>query len=136
MNVSLVPVPLVDCFWPQIAEAVEGSVSRCDSDLTTSFLWQSCRSGNAFLILAVDDTGTVKAGTIHRFEQYRSGMKLCCLAAWGGNMRSEWYEDMKSAAVKLGVAGGASAFISEGSDAYLRMLPGAKKVRTLFEVPF
>lgn len=110
-------------------------MSRCDSDLTTSYLWQLCRSGTGFLIIAQDDTNAIQAVTIHRFERYRSGMKFCCLATWGPGMK-DWFNDMKAVATIVAKAGGADAFITEGSDAYLRMLPGAKRVRTLIEVPF
>lgn len=48
----------------------------------------------------------------------------------------DWFKDMKAVATIVAKAGGANAFITEGSDAYLRMLPGAKRVRTLIEVAF
>lgn len=135
MQVSLVSVPNVDAVWPHVADGIDQAVKRCDSDLTVAFLWQLCRSGTGFLIIASDDDNRIVAATIHRFEPYRSGMKLCCLAAWGPGMKW-WLKDMKAVATIIAKAGGANAFITEGSDAYLRMLPGSKKVRTLIEVPF
>jgi hypothetical protein len=134
-TVSLVAVPNIDAIWPLIASGVEQSVQRCDSDLTAAYLWQLCRSGTGFLIVAVDENNTIQAFTIHRFEPYRSGMKFCCLATWGPGIK-RWFNDMKAVATIIAKAGGANAFITEGSDAYLRLLPGAKKVRTLIEVPF
>lgn len=134
MTSNLIPAGIVDQVWPAIANGIAQSVSRCDSDLTVSFLWQLCRSGNGFLILAFDETGTLGA-SIWRFEQYRSGMKFSCLA-WCGKRMKDWVNDMYAIAKKIALDGGANGFISEGSDALVRLFPEAKKVRTLFEVKF
>ncbi len=134
MLCSLVPVLMVDQVWPKIAEGMKRSVARCDGDLTASFLWQLCRSGPGFLLIATDEANNVVGASVWRFEQYHSGHKFSCLALAGKGLKS-WHADMRDLATRIAKDGGANGLISEGSRAYGRIFPDAKEVRTRYEVP-
>lgn len=122
----------VDLFWPMIAEGIDRAVKATGGDLTAGFLWQSCRSGNAFLVVS-QAANAVSAAWIFRTETWQSGTKLRCLAAWGEDMAA-WLEPMKQHVAGLQAMCGANGTVSEGREGWKRVFPEGHVVRTLIEV--
>lgn len=131
MPVSLVPAANVDQIWPAIGDFIHAAVMKSGGDLTAGYLWQECRSGQAFLILAFDEAGAHGA-SVWRFENWQTGSKFRCLAL-GGNAMADWIGPMRDKAQELARQGGASALIAEGREGWTKVFTGARKLRILYE---
>src|SRR5690349_16095333 len=103
MQVSLVPVPNVDQFWPHLREGFHRSVMKTGGDLTTGDLWVQCRNGSAFLLIAhetpheIGHEINIVGASIWRPDTWQTGRKLRCLALYGTGM-NDWIQDMKDMA--------------------------------------
>lgn len=131
MRIELVPAPLVDRVWPDIAGTVDAAARKTGGDVTAGYLWQECRSGHAFLFIAHDGESIVGA-SVWRFETWQSGAKLRCLAG-AGNGLENWIDPMREQVVTLAKAGGAASIVYEGREGWRRIRPKAKAIRTLYE---
>ena len=129
-DVDIVAPNLVDNVWPQLAD---GFAASCEgSDLTPGHLWQECRSGHAFLVVAYESERVLGA-VIVRFEYGADRAVLRGLALCGTGFKS-WIEPMRSKLNEMAKQGGASVFVDEGRPALVRMIKGAKVVRVTYEV--
>lgn len=128
MNVTLVPVHMVDQLWPRLAEGFHEAVMATGGDITAGDLWTTCRAGYGLLFVAHDGEA-ISAASIWRFETWQSGAKLRCLALYGSSM-NEWIGDMH-AAVKA--AAGRADLVSEGRVGWPKVFPNAKRLRVLYE---
>ncbi len=131
MNVELVLQPFVDRVWPQIAEKIDTAAKKTGGDLTAGYLWQECRSGHAFLIIAYTGT-TVVGASIWRFETWQSGAKFRCLAAAGTDL-GDWIEPMHEKVLEVARSGGAGGLVYEGREGWRRVRKHARAIRTLYE---
>lgn len=127
-----VRVDQVDTFWPMIADGIDKAVKATGGDITAGYLWQLCRSGQAFLVVSQAEN-RVEAASVWRTETWSSGVKLRCLAAWGEAMVN-WLEPMRAHVAGLQRNCGANAVIAEGREGWRRTFPEARPVRTLFEI--
>lgn len=132
MNVSLVPVQMVDQVWPQVVQGFQKASDRSGGDLTVGDLWQGCRSGNCFLILAHDES-QVAAATVWKPETWSSGGKFRCLALYGGDM-DEWLDDVIGLVTRLAQDSGAGQVIFEGREGWFKKLAGLRRVRSTFAI--
>jgi hypothetical protein len=122
----------VDVFWPMIADGITKSVEATGGDLTTGYLWQLCRSGQAYLVLC-QSGNKVDGAWIFRTETWSSGTKLRCLSAWGENM-ADWLDALKAHVAEMQRQCGANGTVSEGREGWKRVFPKGRVIRTLIEV--
>lgn len=132
MQAILVFAITVDQVWPEVCDGLHRSLMKTGGDMTVGELWQECRSGRSFLVIAQDQT--VKAAAVWRAETWQTGVKLRCVALYGKGM-SEWLGPMREKAAEIARACGATSFITEGREGWAKIFPKAKKLRVLYEEP-
>ncbi len=76
MNIVVVPVADIDNAWPHVAERFVKCIEKVPTYLTAGDLWQMCRSGSAFLIVALDEAGTIKGATVWQFEPHTFACRI------------------------------------------------------------
>lgn len=122
----------VDAIWPKITDKIAKACKRYGDDISSSGLWQMCRSGNAFLVFAAEEDGTIIMGSVWRFEQWASGQVLKCLCL-GGRSPEIWSEQGKELIRRMRDEGGATRVIFEGRDGWQRVFD-CKRIRAIYEV--
>lgn len=111
MNITLVPVGSVDEVWPLISEQVDACLRKAPGTLSAGQYWTMCRSGEAFLIIAVDDAG-IHGVTIWKF----AGDYFECLLLVGmpGESADGWFSKVMDFALKLASQNGCKGFGGTG----------------------
>lgn len=134
MRIGLASPQEVDGLWPHLVEKFSLAINDHGDDLPVSDLWQMCRSGNAFLMCAMDGSKPVM-GAVLQFQKWGNGPVLRCLTIGGEDMAS-WVSDFEMAVMKMMAEGGARRFVFDGRDGWARMLKHLKpkKLRTTYEV--
>lgn len=133
MQVSLVPVGMVDQVWPGVVQGFARASDRSGGDMTVGDLWTVCRSGNAHLFV-VHDPEKISAATVWRAELWRSGQKFRCLALYGKGM-AEWMPELKRQVARVAADCGCTSLLAEGREGWTKIFPNAKRLRTLYEEP-
>lgn len=133
IRLSLAGVHEVDGVWPVVAEGMEKACRRTGGDQTAHHLWEICRSGAGFLVIAADDAGLVGA-SVWQFQNWTSGKKLRCLALFGRDFAS-WVEDQRKFTMEMARVGGATSIVAEGRRGWERLFPEAKLLRQVYEAP-
>jgi hypothetical protein len=129
--ITLVPVGRIDEVWPHVRAALEYSCLKTGGDISSADLWQSCRRGESFLIVAHDGE-KMQAASVWRPETWLTGRKLRCQALAGKNMKS-WLGEMREVATQLARDCGASSIITEGRKGWAAVFPKARILRVLYE---
>ena len=132
MNIGIATSSEVDRFWPLIAERLQAACMRTGGDLSSGDLWQMCRSGNAFLVVVVDEASVI-AALIMQFQNWSGKPVMRCLGIVGERM-AEWLPMAKGFIEKMAKDGGAKSFVSEGREGWSRIFPTARKLRVTYEV--
>lgn len=122
----------VDAIWPKITEKIAKACKRYGDDISSSGLWQMCRSGSAFLVIAHEEDGTILMGSVWRFEQWASGTALKCLCL-AGTAPVIWAEQGKDLIRTMRDEGGANKVIFEGRDGWQRVFD-CRRIRSVYEV--
>lgn len=133
MQVSLVPVPNVDAFWPHLREGFERALLKTGGCLSTGDLWVQCRNGSAFLLIA-HEGDDIRGASIWTPNTWQTGRKLQCLSLYGSGMNN-WIDDMRNLAANVARECGATSLVSEGRLGWQRIFPKAKVLRALYEEP-
>ena len=131
VSVDIVAPNLVDQVWPQIADGMAKSCRKTGNDLAPGYLWQECRSGHAFLVLAHDE-GKAVGAVIVRFE-YGTKSVLRGLGMCGQDFKG-WLAPMREKLTEMAKQGGASVFVDEGRPGLVKLIDGAKTTRVTYEV--
>jgi len=121
----------VDPIWPLISERLQQAFAKTGGDLTSGELWQMCRSGQAFLIVAFEET-QLKAAMIVQFQKWDKPV-LRCLAIVGFDM-GLWLEAGKEFIWSMAKENGARSFVFEGREGWKVPIPEAKRLRMTYEV--
>lgn len=132
MNIGIATSSEVDGIWPLIAGRIQDACERNGGDLSSGSLWQMCRSGNAFLVVVVDN-GAVIAALIMQFQNWSGKPVMRCLGIAGERM-PEWLPEATKFITKMAKDGGAKSFVSEGREGWARIFPTARKLRVTYEV--
>lgn len=132
MNIGIATSAEVDAFWPFFSERLQEACLRTGGDLSSGALWQMCRSGNAFLVVVVED-GAILAALIMQFQNWSGKPVMRCLGIAGERME-EWLPMAKDFITKMAKDGGAVSFVSEGREGWSRIFPTARKLRVTYEV--
>jgi hypothetical protein len=118
MNIAVVGTVDVDRIWPAIAEGINQSSTRSFDAIPAGNLYQMCRSGNAFLIIAHDGKD-IKGASIWQFRQVDQKTVFQGLALTGEGF-SEWAPAMRDEVRRIAKGGGAVSLVDFGR-------PGMKK---------
>lgn len=135
MNITLVPVANVDEIWPLISERVDACLEKAPGAISAGQYWTMCRSGEAFLIIAVDETG-IHGVTIWKF----AGEYLECLLLFGmpGSNADDWYGKTLEFGLKLAKQNGCNGIGGNGRVGHIRRVkaqfPSMKIVRQTYIV--
>lgn len=132
MKIGIANAAEVDALWPSIAGHIQATCDVSGGDMSSGDLWQLCRSGQAFLVVVMDDAGAV-ATIIVQFQKWNRRTVLRCLSIAGDRM-SEWLDDALTYVSDMGRNGGASSLIAEGRDGWARAIPKSRKLRVTYEV--
>ncbi len=127
MNVDLASPDLTDAIWQHISE---GMIKSCEgTNITAGHLWQECRSGRAFLLVAWDEQQILGAAVVQFQDKGLRGL------GFTGNRVDEWFPQLKAEVVSLMRSGGVTQFIDSGRPGMMRKyFPDAKIVGTTYEV--
>jgi hypothetical protein len=132
-EVRLVALHEVDALWPLLAEGMKEACRRSGDDLTTWFLLQSVRRGDALLFVAIAG-GALKAALVCRPEVWGARRVLRVLALAGADMDA-WLP-MLMAERTWRDALDVEAVVFEGRPGWQRVVKNARLVRATYEVKF
>ena len=132
VKIAICSVAEVDHVWPIVSESLRKASVRCGGEVDPIDHWRMCRSGSAFLVVAIQRS-TILAAGVWRFEEWLTGKKLRCLAIAGGSM-SVWYPSYREFIVKMAKIGHATSLVTDGRTGWQRIEPEAKVLRQLYEV--
>lgn len=130
MNIEIVNLVYVDSIWERVGPTFQRAIDKCAADITVGELWQMCRSGNAFLIIARDGEDILMA-TVARFDRWPIGSVLTVLSLAGDRM-GEWAEQWREFMESMAKDNGAIGVYSEGRDGWGGIFKGAEKLRSAF----
>ena len=130
MKIGIANSPEVDALWPTLGPKFITATKRFGDDLSSGELWQMCRSGNAFLVCALDDYG-VKMGCVVRFERWTDGPILRVLSLVGEDLAS-WAHEVKDYLVGMAKTGGASRIVAEGRGGWAKIFDEPKVLRQTY----
>lgn len=133
MNVTLVPLHLVDGVWRQVSDGFGRASKRSGGDLTVGELWQMCRTGQAHLFVVHDDQKIV-AATAWRFEIWGKGPRYRCMALFGHGVK-DWKDGLRASVEAAARDCGAEALIADGRLGWKAIYPDAKVLRIVYEAP-
>lgn len=128
MNVAFASVASIDVIWPQIAQDMQAACQRCNSDYSAGDLWQMCRSGNGFLLVAVEGQEILMA-SVWRFK----GQEFHCEMLWGMR-RHLWMNAAREFVEKTARDNGAFRVVTEGRRGWLRLFKDAVMTGNKYEV--
>lgn len=132
MRIGIANSAEVDQIWPQFSARLQAACERTGGDISSGELWQMCRSGQAFCVVALDEDGP-KAVLIMQFQKWTAKQVMRCLAIVGDDMR-EWLPMAQEFIAKMARDGGATSFVADGRDGWPRIFPNAKRLRVTYEV--
>lgn len=136
MRIGLANSAEVDALWHHLAGKFQEAIDNCGDDVSVADLWQMCRSGNAFLMCAMDE-GDPVMGAVLQFQKWSKGTVLRCLIL-GGSEIGGWMPQLPGAVRNLMREGGATRFVFDGRDGWSEMLrrslENTRKLRTTYEV--
>lgn len=132
IQVRLLAPSEVDTIWPLITTGMQRSCDKTGGELSSGYLWQECRSGHAFLFIAIEEASLLGAAVV-RFETWPNGTRLRGLGLCGKDMK-RWWEPMKAEVVRRGREGGAVAWVDLGRPGLRKYLKNARILGTLYEV--
>jgi len=131
MNVTLVPLHLVDGVWKLVSSGFERASRRSGGDLTTGELWQMCRTGQAHLFV-VHDSEKILAATAWRFEIWGRGPRYRCMALFGHGVK-DWKDSLRKEVETAARHCGATALVADGRLGWKAIYPDAKVLRVVYE---
>lgn len=132
MKIAIANSAEVDQFWPLFSERLQKACERTGGDISSGELWQMCRSGQAFCVVAFDDSP--KAILIMQFQKWTAKTVMRCLGIVGDGV-NEWLPAARDFISQMAKDGGATSFVAEGREGWAALFPDAKKLRITFEVP-
>lgn len=131
MKIAIANLFEIDPIWPLISERLHKAFEKTGGDLTSGELWQMCRSGQAFLVVAFEET-ELKAAMIVQFQKWDKPV-LRCLAVVGFDMGA-WLAAGKEFIWNMAKDNGAQSFVFEGREGWKVPLPEARRLRSTWEI--
>lgn len=119
MNIGIANSAEVDRFWPLISAGIQEGCDLTGGAVSSSELWHMCRSGNAFLIVGLENE--IKVASVWRFETWPSGTVFRCLSLWGKNMNA-WIAPFTEFVISQAKIGGTDRLIAQGRKGWERVI--------------
>lgn len=134
MNIVVLKPGEVDEVWPHISGMMQSAFEQTEAAMSPADMWTLCRSGNAFLIVGIDEAKPVFASA-WRFETWATGRVFRCLYL-GGERMHEWFKDMHDLASRMAADGGTKRLVAEGRPGWARIAEKytGKRTRKLWEM--
>lgn len=132
MKIGIANSQEVDQVWPLFSARLQQACERTGGDISSGELWQMCRSGQAFCVVVLDDAGP-KAILIMQFQKWTAKTVMRCLGIVGDGV-NDWLPAARSFIAQMAKDGGATSFVAEGRDGWVKLFPDAKKLRVTYEV--
>ena len=129
MQIDIVNLIHVDSVWEHVGPKFQRAFEKAGDDLTTGELWQLCRSGNAFLIIAFEGDDILMA-TVARFERWGEGLVLRVMSLCGERLK-EWAGPWEAFMRTMAKDNGAGRIVAEGRE-WGAVFKDAKKLRSTF----
>lgn len=123
--ISFVPVTLVDGVWPKLREGMVIACEKGRGQYDADWLFRVCRTGEAYLLIDMDEQGEVKAGLVCQVQYWRGEQKVVLLAVTGKFESGEFRKFIRE---NIG-----SKLVWEGRPGWARSIPGARVLRWVFE---
>lgn len=122
VKVDIVPFEHVDAVWSCIAKQMQHACERSEQEeslkINAGDLWQMCRSGNGFLIIAHDnDPMQPLMASVWRFEDTPTVFK--CMMLYGPGMK-RWFGPLTKFVSTIAKDNGAVALVSKGRRGWQR----------------
>lgn len=132
MIIEIVNLIHVDSVWDRVGHRFQKAIDLCGDDVSTAELWQLCRAGNAFLVIAREGEAIAMASVV-RFERWTNGMvlRVVCIA---GDRMSEWASEWQAFMVEMAKNNGADRIVSEGREGWQRVFQKSRKLRVVYEM--
>lgn len=130
MKIEIAGVQDVDGVWPLVGPKFHAAAERFGDEIGAGELWQICRSGNAFLVIAYEEKNILMQCVV-RFEKWNGKPVLRVMTLAGTNMKT-WLSALLEFLGDLGKANGASLLLTEGREGWGRVIPKGRKLRSLF----
>lgn len=130
MKIEIAAPHQVDAIWRIVGTRFNEAAQKYGEDITAGELWQMCRSGNAFLVVAVSGTEILLA-TVVRFERWGPASVLRVVALVGDRV-TEWAADFEEFAVSMARDNGATQIVAEGREGWPKIFKHARKLRSSF----
>lgn len=130
MNIFIANVADVDGLWLAVGPRFNAAIEKCGDDISTGELWQMCRSGHAFLIIARENDGLLMAAIV-RFERWSNGAVLRVLSLVGEQIE-KWSAGVKAYLSEMAVTNGATRIIAEGRDGWAKIFDEPTKIRSTY----
>lgn len=130
MNIGIANAAEVDAVWPSISEPLQVMLDKAGGDISSGYLWQLCRSGNGFLVVATTEDRLAMAG-VFQFQSWSCGPVLRCLGVVGKGLE-EWGPEAFEYVAKMAEQGGARAVVFCGREGLARTVPGTKRLTSTF----
>ncbi len=133
MQIKLIKFNEVDGVWSLLYEGLNAACQKCP-DISLSFLWQQCRTGNAWLFVAYDKSSLVyHSAAVCVVDNWNGVDKLRVLAAYGGKSPKTWMESFQTPTNYL-AALGCSSVVFDGRLGLQKRIPNVKMLRAVYEV--
>lgn len=132
MNIEIVNIVYVDAIWETVGPKFQRAIDKCGDDLATGELWQMCRSGNAFLVIARDEE-TILMGAVVRFDRWTDGVVLR-VTGLAGERINEWAHQVKDFLAVMAKENGADRIVAEGRDGWAAIFDEPRKLRSTYEM--
>ncbi|MNL22308.1 hypothetical protein D3C87_1436510 [compost metagenome] len=130
MNIFIANIADVDALWQTVGPRFNSIMERSGDDLSAGELWQMCRSGNAFLIIAADESG-VHMAVVVRFERWTKGLVLRVISLVGQKVQ-EWATLAEEFVIDMAKSNGATSVVTDGRDGWPAVFTGLKKLHSTF----
>lgn len=121
MNFGIATLSEVDALWHQVAARIQEGCDRTGGATSAGELWRQCRSGEAFLIIGIDENGGIKVASVWRFEAWPSGWVFRCLSLAGVQM-SSWLIPFAQFVQEQARKGGSNRLIAQGRKGWERVI--------------
>lgn len=132
MKIGIANAAEVDQVWPLFSARLQKACERTGGDISSGEMWQMCRSGQAFCVVVFDESGP-KAILIMQFQKWTAKTVMRCLGIVGEGA-DEWLPAARGFIAQMARDGGATSFVAEGRDGWVKLFPDAKKLRVTYEV--
>jgi len=134
--VNITKVSDVDAVWPLIAPQIVKCIEKTPSFMSAGDLWQMCRSGQAFLIIAHDDV-KIHGAAIWQFQTAYNTTVFSCLMLVGEAL-DDWALSLLESARLIARGGGAMHLCATSRIGLVqklkKLIPGLKVVRQSYLV--